>query len=370
MIKIYSLLNILNKNSVNFFTGVPDSVLKEISVYLSNKNKNKHVLAVNEGSAVSMGIGYYLAKKKLPCIYMQNSGLSNAINPLISIADSKVYSIPLVLLIGWRGSPRARDEPQHQTKGNITKELLKLLKIKFVILRNLKDLKKFDKLIKFSKNKKKPIACLVENNTIFKNKSNKVKTKYYKNKIIKEDFLSKLLNLINNKTRIISSTGYNSRQILYLRKKFNLKKGKDFYMVGGMGHTSSVSLGYSIFSKNKTICIDGDGSLLMHMGSIKTIADYASNNLKYILLNNNSHESVGGQTTNANLINFSLLSKSLGFKKYFQISNNQDINLKLKKILSYKYSTFVEVKINEIKEKKLPRPKNLIKIKNFFIKND
>ena len=131
MINIYSLLNILNKNSVSFFTGVPDSVLKEISVYLSNKNKNKHILAVNEGSAVSMGIGYYLAKKKLPCIYMQNSGLSNAINPLISIADSRVYSIPLVLLIGWRGSPKVRDEPQHQTKGNITKELLKLLKIEY-----------------------------------------------------------------------------------------------------------------------------------------------------------------------------------------------------------------------------------------------
>ena len=137
-----------------------------------------------------------------------------------------------------------------------------------------------------------------------------------------------LLEKIEKKTKIISSTGYNSREIIYLKKNYNLNKGKDFYMVGGMGHTSSVALGFAISSKKKVICIDGDGSLLMHLGSIKTAGSFANNNFKYILLNN-SHDSVGGQDTYANDVNFEKLSKSLGFKKFTQISNTKNLKKKL-----------------------------------------
>ena len=151
MIKVNSLIRILRKNNCGFFTGVPDSVLKELSYTLQNKSKKTHIIASNEGSAVSLGIGYYLATKKLSCVYMQNSGLSNALNPLISIAHKKVYSIPLVLIIGWRGSPKIKDEPQHNVKGQITKQILKLLGIKFTILRSKIDLRKFEKQIKYAK---------------------------------------------------------------------------------------------------------------------------------------------------------------------------------------------------------------------------
>ena len=153
MIKISSLISVLNKNNSNFFTGVPDSVLKELSFELQSKSKKSHIIASNEGSAVSIGIGHYLSTKKIPCIYMQNSGLSNALNPLISIAHPKVYSIPLILIIGWRGSPKIKDEPQHNVKGKITEKLLKLLNIKYTIIRSYKDLKKFDKQIKNAKKK-------------------------------------------------------------------------------------------------------------------------------------------------------------------------------------------------------------------------
>ena len=149
MIYAEEILKILKKNGVNFFSGVPDSVLKNFSKALPEKNN--HIIAVNEGNAVSLGIGYHLATKKIGCVYLQNSGLSNAINPIISIADKKVYSIPLILIIGWRGSPRRPDEPQHQTKGKITLQLLKLLKIKYCIIKNKKDLTKFKKLISLSK---------------------------------------------------------------------------------------------------------------------------------------------------------------------------------------------------------------------------
>ena len=135
MILAEDLLKKLNKKNISFFSGVPDSILKDFCNKLSRFNSKKHIVAVNEGSAVSLGMGYFLSKKKIPCIYMQNSGLGNAINPLISIADKKVYSIPMLLLIGWRGSPSSKDEPQHMTKGKITPDLLRLLNIKFCILK-------------------------------------------------------------------------------------------------------------------------------------------------------------------------------------------------------------------------------------------
>ena len=149
MIEIESLVNILKRNNSDFYTGVPDSILKELSMYL--QNKKNHIVATNEGSAISIGIGYYLSTKKIPVIYMQNSGLSNAINPLISIANKNVYSIPLILIIGWRGSPNINDEPQHVEKGKITRNLLDLLKIKYTIIENAKDLKKFASIIKNAK---------------------------------------------------------------------------------------------------------------------------------------------------------------------------------------------------------------------------
>ena len=365
MIKVNTLINLLKKNNSDFFTGVPDSVLKELSSSLQNNNKRNHIIATNEGAAVSIGIGHYLSTKKIPAIYMQNSGLSNALNPLISIAHKKVYSIPLILIIGWRGSPRVKDEPQHNVKGKITEQILKLLNIKYTILRSTSDLNKFDRQIKLAKKNKSIVACLIEQGTLDKSKKTKKKKDFYN--LDKEFFLKNLLENLKNKTKIISSTGYNSRELMYLREKYKFKNTKDFYMVGGMGHTSSVSLGYSLSSKNKTICIDGDGSLLMHLGSIKTAGTFANNNFKYILLNNNVHDSVGGQSTYANNIDFEKLSKSLGFKKFYSINKQKNVKKIIKKFLSETSLSFLEVKVTNSKIKKLPRPTDLIKIKNQFI---
>ncbi len=366
MIKVKALIKLLKKNNSDFFTGVPDSVLKELSSFLQDKNKKKHVIATNEGSAISIGIGHYLSTKKLPIIYMQNSGLSNALNPLISIAHEKVYSIPMILIIGWRGSPKLKDEPQHNVKGKITENILKLLNIKYTILRFNSDLDKFDKQIKLAKKKNSIVACLIEQGTLEKIANKNIKKDFYN--LDKEFFLKSLMLKLKKNTRIISSTGYNSRELLYLRGKYNLKKSKDFYMVGGMGHTSSVALGYSLNSKNNTICIDGDGSMLMHLGSIKTVATFGNKNFKYILLNNSTHDSVGGQNTFANEINFQQLSKSLGFKKYFSIKNKLNLKKKIRSFLNQKNLSFLEVKITNSKIKKLPRPKNLIEIKKKFMK--
>ena len=369
MIEIKSLIRLLKKNNINFFSGVPDSILKELSIYLENKSKKNHIIAVNEGAAVSVGIGHYLSTKKIPCVYMQNSGLSNAINPLISLANKKVYSIPLFLIIGWRGSPKFKDEPQHKVKGKITINILKLLKIKYVILRQNKDLIKLQKKIVGAKKNNDMVACLIENGTFRKLKKQKKQINYYK--LDKEYFLKTLLKSIEklkHKTKIVTSTGYNSREILHLREKYKFKNSQDFYMVGGMGHTASVALGYSLSSKKNVVCIDGDGSFLMHLGSIKTLGTFANKNMKYFLLNNNSHDSVGGQSTFANTLNIKNLAKSFSFQKYYCIENGANLKKKINELLNEKKTTFIEIKISNSKVKNLPRPNNLIKIKNKFMK--
>ena len=366
MIYTEQLFKILKKYKINFFTGVPDSVLKSLSIHL--KDYKNHIIAANEGTAVSMVIGYHLATKKIGCVYMQNSGLGNSINPLISIADQKVYSIPMLIIIGWRGAPKIKDEPQHVAKGKITLKLLKLLGIDHCILENKNDLVKLEKIIKRSKKFNRPVACLIKNKTLKTRIKETTLKKNINNGLLRKDLILNLLNCINKNDDIISTTGFTSRELNQLRKLNNFKKGKDFYMVGGMGHAASVSLTRSMFKKNKnTICLDGDGSLIMHMGSLSTIGFYGKNNFKHILLNNFSHESVGGQNTNSQIINFKNLSLSLGYKNYFRIHSKKNIKKKINNFLKSKGPSFLEVKINNGIIENLNRPKNLKEIKSKFI---
>ena len=199
MINAISLIKLFKENGSNFFTGVPDSVLKDLITLLQHKNKKEHLIATNEGSAISIGIGYYLSTKKVPIIYMQNSGLSNALNPLISIAHKKVYSVPLILVIGWRGSPKVKDEPQHKVKGQITKKLLKLLNIRYTVVGKNSDLVKFRNQIKLAKKNKSIVACLIEQGTFAETKKIVKKKDFYK--LRKEVFLKTLLENIGKKTK-------------------------------------------------------------------------------------------------------------------------------------------------------------------------
>ena len=295
---------------------------------------------------------------------MQNSGLGNAVNPLASLAHTKVYSIPMLLLIGWRGSPFVKkDEPQHMVKGKITRNLLKLLDIKYCVLRNKRDLRKLSQIIKFGKKKQKPVACLIENNTLL---NNSIKKQKKIKKFCRSDVIKTILSKIKKNTRIISTTGYTSRELNQIRETSKFKTGKDFYMIGAMGHSSILALGYSINSKNQTLCLDGDGSLLMHMGSLSNCGIYGKKNFKHILLNNHSHESVGGQKTLASKINFKKLVNSLGYRKYFFAENNKKLLNVFNKFLRSSGPSFLEIKIDEGHLSNLTRPTNFLNIKKKF----
>src|SRR5690554_2042572 len=125
----------LISNGVEFFTGIPDSLLKDICAYITdNTSKKRHVIAANEGGAIALATGYHLATGKTPLVYMQNSGLGNAVNPLLSLADSEVYSIPMLLMIGWRGEPGVKDEPQHIKQGEVMTAMLDSMEIPWFVL--------------------------------------------------------------------------------------------------------------------------------------------------------------------------------------------------------------------------------------------
>ena len=366
MINVNKLFKFLNKNGINFFSGVPDSILKNTKWHLEKKNKKQHIIAANEGSSIASCIGYFLATGKLSCAYMQNSGLANAINPLISIAHKKVYSIPIFLMIGWRGFPGVKDEPQHLVKGSITLKLLKLLNIKYCILNNENDFINLKKLINFSKKNNTSVACLLKKNILVsKNKSSSNGS--IKSDIVRENFIRILLENVNSKTNLISTAGYASRELYQVRQKYNLRKGSDFYMVGGMGHSSMVALGASLYTNKQVICLDGDGSMIMHMGSITNIGYCAKNNYKHILLNNFSHESVGGQKTASENLNFKQLIEGAGYKKYFYLNKKKNISKIIKKFITSTGPCLLEVVIKQGAMKELLRPKNLISIKNKFM---
>jgi phosphonopyruvate decarboxylase len=368
MIDSRNLIKFLRKKNINFYTGVPDSVTKEFLNELDLDKKCENLITTNEGSAVSFAAGYYLAKKKIPCVYLQNSGLGNAVNPLTSMCHKKVYSIPLLIIIGWRGSPYStKDEPQHEVMGKITREMLHLLNIKNCILRSDKDLIKLGKLINFSKKNKTPIACLVENNKFLKSKKNLNNKK--KLNLSRYEFIGSLLKKIKKNTHIVSTTGYTSRELNQIRKDLNLSKGRDFYMVGGMGHASILASSFAMNKKKSdVICLDGDGSFLMHMGSLLTNARLNNKNFKHVILNNFTHQSVGGQKTYMEIIKLKELSQSVGYKKYFYLEKKIKTDAVIKKFLAYKGTSLLEVKINSFVPKNLTRPKKLEIIKNKFMK--
>ena len=265
-----NFLNFLLNKDIRYFCGVSDSCTNKFCDELNLNKKTKNIVTANEGSAVSLGIGYYLSKKNFRVYIYKTPGLGNATDPLTNLSNKEVYKIPMLLLIGWRGAPGIRDEAQHDIQGRILKNTLRSYNIKFLEIKNEKDFPRISKIIKYSKKESRCIALLIKPK-IFKNNIKRRLLKEVKSEITSKIYLLTLLKNIKNKS--ISSVGYNSRELYQLRKDYNFKNGKDFLLVGGMGHTSMVSLSVSENTKIETICIDGDGSFIMHLGALSILGN-------------------------------------------------------------------------------------------------
>ncbi len=350
----------LIENDISFFSGVPDSLLKNICAYASdNLNKKNHIIAANEGNALAIGIGYHLASGKLPLIYMQNSGLGNCVNPLLSLADPKVYSVPLLLMIGWRGEPGIKDEPQHKKQGEVTLNLLDVMDIPYQILSpdtsNEEAHIISNDIVRESLKYSKPHAIIVRKDSFsdYNIKNDNDTTSL----LSREDAIKKIVNCLEGKEIIVSTTGVASRELFENRE--DLKQGhyKDFLTVGGMGHANQIALGIAIHKPHKQIiCIDGDGAVLMHMGSLAINGSLKCNNFKHIVINNGVHDSVGGQPTVGLKTNFASIAKNCGYQLVLQAKTNDEIIKCMHDLKKFDGTVFFEVKVKKGFRKNLGRP--------------
>jgi phosphonopyruvate decarboxylase len=371
---IEDLFNLLIKKNIDNFYGVPDSLLKDFNSFIEDKPEIKsNIITANEGNAIGYAIGSYLATGNISCVYLQNSGLGNTINPLLSLADDNVMGIPILMIIGWRGHPYVSDEPQHKKQGAITPQLLDTMGISYVIIDNNDEdyVVSLSLLIENIKKNNRPGAIIVKKNCLqLKNPAvNQVNETHND----RESCIKHIVDTLGKEPVYFSTTGYPSRELYeYINEKPIPDEYLAFYCVGGMGHVSSIAAGFSLNNPRKTVCIDGDGSLIMHMGSLGVIASQSLPRFIHIVFNNGCHESVGGQPTVASDINLSKVAAASGYKKYLRFNTADDF-IKNCSLINTESSLFIEIVIEKGTRSNLGRPKqspkqNIHNLKKYLLK--
>lgn len=350
----------LKSNGIDFFVGIPDSLLKDFCAYIKdNVDSKNNIVAANEGNALAIASGHYLATGNPALVYMQNSGQGNIINPLASLNDPLVYSIPALLVIGWRGEPNKKDEPQHKKQGLVTLKLLDALDIEYSILTEKDDTniwqKKISEAVEYMKREKKPYALVVTKSTF---STYKLKEQSKVNfEMSREDAIKEIVTSLDDEDTIVSTTGMASRELFEEREARNMGHEKDFLTVGSMGHASQIALGISLSKPNRNVyCLDGDGALLMHLGGLAIIGSQKVENFRHIVINNGAHDSVGGQSTVGFDIDIPSIAKSCGYNETFTVSTLEDLKGSLKSMVKAKGPVLLEVKVRKGARKDLGRP--------------
>ena len=365
---INNFLNIIIKQKNLFAVGVPDSQLRALCDYLMQQygiGKN-HIIAANEGNCVSIAAGHYLATKEIPLVYLQNSGIGNIVNPVESL--TKIYKIPCIFVIGWRGEPGTKDEPQHLYQGASTKELLETLSIPVFNLKKETTEEKLQKAVneyQMYLDSGNSVAYLVSKDAL----QNEERCTYKNdNKLCREDALEQILQLADNDI-IVSSTGKISREIYEIRERNGQTHEKDFLTVGSMGHCSSIAYGIALSLPDKRIwCIDGDGALIMHLGATAVIGTSKLSNLIHVVLNNEAHESVGGMPTVAAKLDLISVAKGCGYEHAIQVTDELQLKQALTEAKAINQSCFIEVKTSIASRSDLGRPKESpIENRNLFM---
>lgn len=354
--KVDRLVDIIG---ADFYTGVPDSQLKALCDYLMSKygiDPHHHIIAANEGNCTALAAGYHLATGKVPVVYMQNSGEGNIINPVASLLNDKVYAIPVVFIIGWRGEPGIHDEPQHIYQGEVTVKLLEDMDIKsYVIGNDTTDEEATEAMEMFRKELAvgKDVAFVIRKGAL----TNSPKVTYKNdNELIREEIIRHIV-MASGEDPIVSTTGKASRELFEIREDNNQSHQYDFLTVGSMGHGSSIALGVAINKPESRIwCVDGDGAVLMHMGSMAVIGTNKPANLIHVVINNGAHETVGGMPTVAGTIDLVKIALACGYPNAVCVDNYEDLDRELENAKSRNALSLIEVKCSIGSRKDLGRP--------------
>lgn len=357
--RVQELFSLLKENSVNCFCGVPDSLLKDFCAYITdNVEAKNHTITANEGNAIALACGHYLATGNPALVYMQNSGIGNCVNPLLSLADEEVYNIPLLMFIGWRGEPNIKDEPQHIKQGKVTDKLLETMGIKYEIMPQDFELAKplIQEAFKYMQETKRPFAFIIRKGTFDKyslqNKKNSASD------FVREEAIETVIKSLSLKDIIVATTGHISREVYETRNRLNQTHKQDFLTVGSMGHTSSIALGIALQKPNRNIyCFDGDGAFLMHQGAIIVNASKNLSNFKHIVFNNEAHDSVGSQPTSVDVASINRIVLESGYKKTYVVLTKKELLNVLPEFISDKCTSLLEIKVKCGARSDLGRPK-------------
>ena len=363
MIRPEFFIDKLRESGIDCFAGVPDSLLKNMCAYITNHFDAQHnIITANEGAAVGLAAGHYLATGQPACVYMQNSGEGNIINPLVSLTDPEVYNIPVLLLIGWRGRPGVHDEPQHIKQGKVTTGLLNTMGINFDVLSKEEDKagKQIAKAID-ALGRKEVYALVIEKDTFENYKLVNNQSPINLN-LSREEAIQAVAAAIGEKDCIVSTTGMISRELFEYRTAMNQGHERDFLTVGSMGHASQIALGIAMAKPDRKVwCFDGDGAAIMHMGSMAIVANMAPKNYVHVVFNNGAHDSVGGQPTVGLKIDLPAVAKAVGYKTSISVDNKEDLEMILVSITNnqspiIQAPILLEVKVKKGNRKDLGRP--------------
>lgn len=341
-----------------FFAGVPDSQLKALCSWLYDRYgvSDRHVIAANEGNAAALAAGYHLATGKTPVVYLQNSGLGNIVNPVASLLNEKVYGIPCLFIVGWRGEPGVHDEPQHIFQGEITLGLLENLDIPaYIIDKTTTEEQVRAKLDEYRTlfAQGKQAAFVVRKGAL----EYQSKTKYGNaHPMGREEAIGHIL-VASGDDPVVSTTGKASREVYELREGREQGHGRDFLTVGSMGHSSSIALGLALQKPGKRVwCLDGDGAALMHLGAMALIGANKPANLVHIVLNNEAHESVGGMPTVAGTLDLPAVARACGYPSAVSVDSPETLVRALEEAKAGKQLAFIEVKCALGARENLGRP--------------
>jgi len=372
MIDLEKFITLMDEMGIRFITGVPDSLLNDFCSRIENNwPKELHVIAANEGNAVALATGYHLATNTIPMVYMQNSGLGNTINPLLSLASKGVFSIPMILLIGWRGEPGTKDHVQHQQQGELTPVFMEAMGIPVNVIED--DISNAAQAlvwaVETSKSSSSPVALLVRKGVMEEGK----KIDYLGcdiNYLTREDAIKAVVDSSPRDTIFLATTGRATRELFKLREEIGEAHKYDFLNVGAMGHTSSIAAGIALAKgKRQVVCLDGDSAAIMHLGALTTIGGICPRNLIHVILNNGAHESVGGQPSVGKKINFTLIAESVGYQTIGKAVKSKDsINSAIKFLLD-NGPGFIDIHIQKGLRENLPPLKiSLLDNKNSLMK--
>lgn len=348
---------------IDFYAGVPDSLLKNLCAYITDHADGQHnIIAANEGGAMGLAAGHYLATGQIPVVYMQNSGEGNIINPLASLTDREVYNIPVLLVIGWRGKPGVHDEPQHVKQGKVTTGLLNVMGIDYTVLSKDEDkaAAQIKKAVDYMQRTKECYALVIEKDT-FDNYTLNTPPSALNLPLSREEAIQTVAAALGEKDVIVSTTGMISRELFEYRTAMNQGHERDFLTVGSMGHASQIALGIAMAKPDRKVwCFDGDGASIMHMGNMAIVASKHPANYIHVVFNNGAHDSVGGQPTVGLDIDLPAIAKAVGYKYVYSVDTKEALQQQLSIINSHlsinEYPIFLEIRVKKGNRKDLGRP--------------